>query len=459
MSGSASLDDLDVQLSTLEQHLLPVPIYTQICLCFALTDTSSHSVIINTLTKGLERLSASFPWVAGQIVTDAVDGGSTETKIKSFEKTPPLIVRDFSNDASIPTMDALRRAKFPMRMLDEGYVAPRKTLPDGSKETSRPVFLVQATFIAGALLLTFLAAHETMDGVAQGHVIHLFSKACCNEAFTNEELSTGNLPRHNIIPLLNDPYQPGPELGPPSRKPNPSHSSPNEATDLPKCSWVDFAFREDSLIALKSLAMETVPRSSGYISTDDALTALIWQSVTRARLPRLDPAAETIFARAVNVRRYLNIPETFPGLVQNMTYHIYPTQKLVEESLGAIASQFRSAVDPKTSQLAYNTRSLATFLSRPSKDKNRTFLSDMDYSTDIALSSWVKLDCYELEFGLDLGQPEAVRRPQFVPVEGLMYMLPKRQDSEVAMAVCLRDEDIERLRADEEFAKYGTYIK
>jgi trichothecene 3-O-acetyltransferase len=56
---------------------------------------------------------------------------------------------------------------------------------------------------------------------------------------------------------------------------------------------------------------------------------------------------------------------------------------------------------------------------------------------------------------LGLGKPEAVRRPQFEPVESLM---PRTLDGEIAVAICLRDKDMERLRAGEEFAKYGMYI-
>lgn len=74
------------------------------------------------------------------------------------------------------------------------------------------------------------------------------------------------------------------------------------------------------------------------------------------------------------------------------------------------------------------------------------------------LSSWARENFYELDFDLGLGKPESVRRPKFFPVESLIYILPKRLDGELVVAVCLRDEDMERLRVDEEFAKYGKYI-
>lgn len=141
-----------------------------------------------------------------------------------------------------------------------------------------------------------------------------------------------------------------------------------------------------------------------------------------------------------------------------MTYHTYTLQKLVEEPLSGVASQLRSALDPNTSNLGYNTRALATFLNR-TPDKNIiSSAATLDLSADIMLSSWAKLDCYKLDFNLGLGKPEAVRRPQFEPVESLIYLMPRTLDGEIVVAICLRDEDMERLRADKEFTKHGRYI-
>lgn len=141
-----------------------------------------------------------------------------------------------------------------------------------------------------------------------------------------------------------------------------------------------------------------------------------------------------------------------------MTYNTYTLQKLIEAPLGNVASHLRSALDPQTSNLGYSTRALATFLDR-TPDKNIvSFTATLDLSADIMLSSWAKLDCYELDFNLGLGKPEAVRRPQFEPVESLIYLMPRTLDGEIAVGICLRDEDMERLKADEEFAKYGRYI-
>jgi hypothetical protein len=429
-------------------------------------DASSRPAIINTLTNGLERLSASFPWLAGKVVNEGSgEGNSGIFKIKPLKKIPRLVVKDPGHDPSIPTMDALRRANFPFSMLDEIIIAPRKTLAgslDESASVPSPVFLLQANLITGSLLLTFVGQHNTMDMTGQGQIIHLFSKACRNGQFTSEELSSGNLARRNLIPLLDDSHKQGFELARQIVKPTSSHSVFNgtngHSAPPSKCTWTYFTFCSTSLAALKVLTIITITLPSDYISTDDALSAFIWQSVIRARLPRLNSTAESTFARAVNVRRYLDISQTYRGLMQNMTYHTYTLQKLIEAPLGGVASQLLSALDPKTSNLGYNTRALATFLNRTPDKNTISFTATLDLSADIMFSSWAKLDCYELDFNLGLGKPEAVRRPQFEPVGSLIYLMPRTLDGEIAVAICLRDEDMERLRADEDFAKYGKYI-
>ncbi len=131
-------------------------------------------------------------------------------KIVPSAKIPNMAVKDFRHNPALATMDAFKEVNFPFSILDENTIAPCKTLPGSSGEALfdiTPVFLLHANFITGGLLLTFVGQHNTMDMTGQGHVMHLFSKACCNEQFTSEELSSGNQTRRNLIPLLGDSYQ------------------------------------------------------------------------------------------------------------------------------------------------------------------------------------------------------------------------------------------------------------
>ncbi|KAN0083391.1 hypothetical protein V8E54_002479, partial [Elaphomyces granulatus] len=219
-------------------------LYTPITFCFPFPDGSSYSQLdlIHTLTKGIERLSANFPWVAGKVVNE-----KSSFKIKPFKNTPRLVVKEFRSDC-FPSWDAVRQANFPFSMLDESLVAPCKTLTVSDESAPElPVFLIQANFITGGLLLlTFSGQHMT----GLGQVIHLLAKACCNEPFTPSELSVGNMDRTNIIPLL-DNFTPGPELDHQILK-DTLDKGGQSAQSHPKCTWAYFSFPATSLTALKS---------------------------------------------------------------------------------------------------------------------------------------------------------------------------------------------------------------
>lgn len=454
--------ELNVTLDILGQQPL-LKIYTQICLCYPLSsDEYNIAKVTQILKKGLDVLAANFPWLAGQVIEE-----NGIIKIVPFEKTPRLVIKDLRQNAW--NWEMMQQKNFPFSMLDESIFCPRNTIPGMPNETEEqkntaPVLYIQASFIDGGLILSFVAHHGTMDMTGQGHVIDLFSKACSNTTFTDKELQWGNCERVNIIPFLDDSWHPGAEfehqvVKPQTSLPAKSDDMTEQQSSSPAASsWAYFSFSTDSLSSLKSIASESLFGGVEYISTDDAVTAFIWQATIRARLPRLDPNLTVNFARAVDARRYLEVPPEYPGLVQNMTYHSSPVQELVDEKLGVIASHFRMRVDPKQSKLAYETRALATMMMRSDDKSSLSFTASLNLDSDIMLSSWAKVNCYSLDFGLGLGLPVAVRRPQFTAVESLMYLMPRRPDGEYVAGLCLREEDMERLKTDQEFAKYATFI-
>jgi len=345
-------------------------------------------------------------------------------------------------------------------MLDECTIAPVKTLSDDSAP-ELPVFLVQANLIAGGLLVTFNGQHGSMDVAGLGEVIRLLAKACRNEPFTSPELSVGNMNRKSIIPLFNGDKSSNEDDGQ-------AHTSANERAvkleqsqlQAPSFSWAYFLFSAASLGTLKSEAMSIVPTGS-FVSTDDVLSVIVWQSINRARLPRLgvESSLKSTLSRNIDMRRYLSIPLGYPGLLTSSTSHSMMVDVLVKKSLGSLAADLRSALEPKS--LADRIRASATQIENGGPAK-ANFASTSSPELDVRLSSWAKEKCYELDFGLapGIGRPEAVRRPRFVDGarEGLVYFLPKRTDGEIVVGICLRDDDLEMLRTDAELAKYATHL-
>ncbi|KAK4044596.1 transferase family-domain-containing protein, partial [Parachaetomium inaequale] len=436
--------------------------YTQLSLIFPLSNASSNHAIIDTLTGGLGQLAETIPWIAGQISREALDGArSGSFRIVPLGRAPSLTIRDLRHDESAPAMDGLRRAKFPFRMLDEALIAPQRTLPGGiagSGPNPTPVFAVQANFISGGLILTFVTQHQAMDLAGQRQIMSLLSRVCRGDTLGDSEFVDANPTRRGRIPFLDDHDldTPCPNLCFQVLKPAANRPTIDQAPA--PASWAYFSFPPESLAAIKLLAMGNVKLPQGFVSTDDALTAFIWQSVGRVRLQRLGPDAKSTLGRAVDVRRHLGIPQTYPGLVQNMAYQTYPLEELVHLPVGTVASELRRAVEPSTSNLAYATRALATMIDRADDKSTVSLTAGIDPSADFMVSSWTNPSFYTMDFGLGLGNPEAVRRPCFVSVEGLGYFMPRPVGGEIVVAVCLRDQDMSRLQENRDFSRYTMYI-
>lgn len=223
------------------------------------------------------------------------------------------------------TMKTLRDQNLPFSMLDETVVAPQNTLPEprdsDGRSISRDVFLIQATFIPGGLILTLVGHHGSMDMVGQGQVIRWFSQACRNEPFSEEDIRIGNMSRPNLIPRFTSDEENqeldrletilSNQIVRPSTPHSPTDSPPS--TPAEEVYWAYIQFPPASLETIKGRARDDLLEQHGkeqFVSTDDALTAFLWRSITRCRQQRLGDNFQTTLGRAVDVRRYFdNIPE------------------------------------------------------------------------------------------------------------------------------------------------------
>lgn len=454
-----------LQLDVLGQTERINRLYTQITLCFPnrIDDSSSTSTkIIENLERALARLRKTFPWVTGKVVQN-----DHVFKITSAQTSLGLMVKELQGDATVATWDVLKQAYFPFHMLDEDVFAPCKTMVKPDAE--RPVLLVQANFVQGGLLLTFNAQHGSMDMAGQAQVITLLAKACRGEEFTKDEVETGNMRRVNRVPLADEknpghfdsptskPEEVVQEAGANAKSRDPQPSAPSDALV-----WAYLDFPPTSSSTLKNFASQTLAVDTAFVSTDDVLSAFIWQSITRVRRPRLDSprSTPTTLTRNVDVRRHFDLPPTYPGMMTTSTSHTYPVDDLVDQkSLGAVASGLRAALDPDS--LRNNAIGQATAIIRNKDAAAQRSISTLSYaSLDVRLSSWAKEKLYDLDFGPCLGQPEAVRRPMFKDGarEGLVYFLPKGRDGSIVVGICLREEDMERLRMDKEVLHWSRWI-
>lgn len=458
------------ELDVLGQQSGMHKLYTQLSFIYEMPDPKARNTMIDTLEKGLNKLSLALPWLAGEVIQEDVSEESTGTfKVKFNRSTGkiPLVVKNLIDDPSAPTMKALKESNFPMSMLDENVIAPCLTLnlpgnTIGLAAHSTPVIAVQANFIKGGLILTIAAEHNVMDMTGLDVIIGWLSKACHENPLPEAVEKVGNMDRTLAVPMvLNDDNDriTGHELDDQLRKPRIADSEVTNPDTQPHSKWAYFTFSDESLKDLKDQATRDLPSSSNFVSTDDTLCAFIWRCISRVRMSRLEPSKISVFARAVDAREAMFLPSTYTGLFQTMTYQRFTIGQLAKQSLGSTAAEFRRQLDPNIENSVKNRFcALATYI-RENKDRSKiNFTASVESPSGIALSSWAKIAGYDFDFNLGLGKPESVRRPMFMPVESLLYFMPRNLDGEMAVAACFRIEDWERLRSDKEFMKAATYI-
>lgn len=150
---------------------------TQLSSVFRMQPDLQVEDVLAALRNGLVQFAKDFPWLAGQIIYERDDlNGSGCFKIRPFEPAPRLIVRDARHDGSMPFLDDMTAAGYPISMFDESKIAPRMAVPGGPRETAddpAPVLLLQVTLVPGALILTSATAHGAIDVVGQARYHHL----------------------------------------------------------------------------------------------------------------------------------------------------------------------------------------------------------------------------------------------------------------------------------------------
>jgi len=445
--------ELDGTLNIFEQRPVWSRLAINLAFCFHLPGATDVAVIKAKLQNALDTLASRFLWIAGEVITEGRDtkGNSGVSKIVSSGDMAKVILRDHRQTPSIPSMQQLRESGYPVSMLEESVFAPRAAAVAIPLE-ARPVLLLQANIVYGGLVLVFSGDHAAMDMPGLFQIIRWISKACYDVPLASTEFMAGNMSRHNLIPLLDSIFQPGEELA--------QQTPPTTTTGVPisrvPCAWATFRFSSHAVREIKAIATSTC--TSPYVSTDDSLSAFIWQSVARARIRRLAPETICKAVRAIDVRKVLEIPSDYPGLVQNNLFHRLPLHELSTCPLGIVASLLRDTITRKLPSLAFYSRALATALSRTADKSSLRVGANLDLSSDLLLSSSTTSGAYELDFALGLGLPDAVRITCQDPFESMTYLLPFTPEGDATILVCLRDSDLAALVADESFSRFAQYM-
>ncbi len=277
------------------------------------SSTSAPTQILSNLRKALALTIEAMPILGGSI-TLSDNGkdqkGSLNVQSPYFTAENILSSKDLSNQYDY---QKLCSRHFPSDAVPLEEYAPKLF---GTSADSMPVMMAQVNFLNGGLLLFFAVHHCVMDEVGIFNVMKVWSTCArgdpgldfvSSQWFDREPLmqgaGTGKLEDHPEYTL-------SPE------------GIPTNATESPevfytKSTDVDsavFFLSDENLERLKSSAIRTESQDmqgKSWVSTNDALIALFWCSITSARLSEGLADAANIFPRfgmAMNGRGHLKPP-------------------------------------------------------------------------------------------------------------------------------------------------------
>ena len=459
------MDDLARYQDVIGQ-LARLKTYTHVLLCFPLHDGISRDLVVQTLKSGALRLTSAFPWLVSKVVNEGSGPGNSGmfslAPCLSF-KAPNTIVRVKDCSDICVSYNEILEARGPFTLLDGKTLAPVKAFPETYKDSESdpaPVIAIQANFIQGGLLLDAAVQHNFIDGSGLFQCMRLLAKAMRGEEFSALEIQQGNRDRRNLIPLLspNEPMLDHSHLRRPPLSECQNQEQPLE-TSRTSAAWYCFRFPALKLAQLKARAnsensgsLSSVP----FVSTNDALSAFCWKRVSVVRLSRRQrPNDFSKFSRALEARRALRIPQEYMGQMgYNATCRL-AFKELEHASLGAIASFLRGTAQSVNTE--YSVRSWVTFIANEPDKSTIMFGGAFNPDTDIGLSSLVHTNLYGASFGV-LGKPELVRRPNFTPLEGCVYLWSQTEAGDLDVLMCLNEMDVQALKMDEEWKQYAEYI-
>ncbi|CAO1605698.1 hypothetical protein XANCAGTX0491_009203 [Xanthoria calcicola] len=429
--------------------------YTQMLLCFPVEQESRRSEVVRLLQQASGDLVKAIPILAGQVEnhkdasTDALISG--DFRVVPYHHPESSNVRVRILDDFVP-YDQLRKAQAPATMLDQAKLAPMKGFPDhyGDSDVA-PVFIIQANFIPGGLILCFTGMHNVMDATGLGQLIKLFATLCRGGELSAADLAVANLDRAKLDLAL----KPGqtqmkhPELALGIK----TEAQEDDTVKAPASVWSYLHIPASRLFELKHEGSRELTSNPAWVSTNDVVTTWLWRAVTRARSVNIDMSKDSVLLRAISGRQRLEPPmPNYLGNVVTCPVHKLAVKNLLEDPLSKITQSVRATTNLINDHWV---RSMATLIaSEPDRNK-LTFGFDAP-DRDLMISSWAAVPAYE-DFGDILGIADFVRRPT-VPWSGIIYIMPKRPDGSLDIAVALPEDDMLRLQSDEQVTAVATYI-
>lgn len=454
---------------------------------FPLSTGVENRDLYGTLKAGLSLTLSEIPLIGGHLAPEeGPQSGRLQINIEEgygikfvYQDLPTSHRAGFNY-----SYDQLQRDHFPISALDPDKI---QSVPFAVTSPRPATMGVQATFIHHGLILSTCIHHRVSDALGLATVLKVWAKNTrIVDAMNGSDLVAANykfretsmdrapmrkglkgaqmrdFPEYRVHKV---PKEINPGLAKQVLAPQGSSSaSTSLSAPLKLCI---FRISAPQLSQLKSAASAPNP-SDEWISTNDALCALLWRHITRARTRAvftanfgpLCPETPLNFSLALEARRRMvpALPEEYLG---NAIFHCpitsdFGTVTSSSVPLHAIAKLIREAVTRYDSAKIHGVIGLIDSMAQATDLLMRVHDDPM---RGLVVTSWVDTGLYQLEWGGGLGKAESVRLPGVTlpggtPVCGIF---PRMPDGGLEVLVNLEVESIEALRGDQEFAIFAEW--
>ncbi|KAH7117305.1 transferase [Dactylonectria macrodidyma] len=459
------------KLSTLDY--LSTITYTNTALFFKVEDAEktqlaypSDSKAAAILKQGLERTLSQVRHLVGTIERDQ-DGHHSIVRKKN--STVKFVVQHLDTpDDKFPSLDDIADAHFLSTVLGDINVLSVAPMTCGNKPEAHPdnspaVSSFKANFIRGGLILNLLLHHYSNGITGFTSFVRQLAENCYAIAHTTEfpSFDPKCLDRSLFGSLGFD---------------RPSSTSKETQVDAPPRADRNLQHRPSQSLVFhlrKSRAVElkkaAAPGDGSWISTYNAICALMWRVLTRIREPLYRPgfAYMPIWASGVSISKLFTDPPIPEGMQGNLQLDITSTMSPVpqlslaeiisEAPLSQLASYTRQVTDGVTADM------LAAALQKVARVRNKQDLSihlDSFPPMAILVSDWRHANLCTFDFGF--AEPVAFRHLfGGVPLcQALVYPArkgPAADDEGMEVQVTFETELMEQLVNDPEWSKYFEF--
>ncbi|KAE9364957.1 hypothetical protein N431DRAFT_352846 [Stipitochalara longipes BDJ] len=266
------------------------PNYNTYAIIFKL-DRTEEAVIVETFKRGIEATLAQCRHMVGTVERNEYGDYSI---VKKRDSTVKFVVQWLNGpEDDYPSYSDLESADFTCAALGDPEILGIEGMPKACHPDNSPVMVgFQLNFIREGLIFTIHVHHFGLDMMGTTSLVAQIADNCYS-------IQNGTPPPSWDEALMDRsrffaPYVAAEEL-------IDSMPTPERHPDWLPCSWLLFHLQPSKSAELKQLA---TPQDGTWISTYDALTALLWRVIARnrAKIYHPDLSEPAIFGEAINMR-------------------------------------------------------------------------------------------------------------------------------------------------------------